>query len=120
MVYTSNYSNRKIPRHFIKVRISVSVPPGVKPDTEWMTVAPDYETLLRPYKEGLIGNAEYTRRYLAQLDRNRERIVEEFRRLTAAHGTVVLQCWCGKGRFCHRRLLAAWLRKQGFDEIPEL
>lgn len=120
MVYTSNYFNRRIPLHFFKVRISLSVPPGVKPDGQWLSVAPDWEGLLKPYKEGLISDFEYTRRYLAYLDGNREKITEEFRQITAEHGTVVLLCWCGKGRFCHRRILADWLRQQGFDEIPEL
>ena len=120
MVFTSNYANRRIPLHFYKVRISVSMPPGVKTDGQWLTVAPDWETLLKPYKDHLFGDFEYTRRYLAYLDENREKITEEFRHLIATHGFVVLLCWCGKGKFCHRRLLAAWLRKQGFDEIAEL
>lgn len=120
MVFTSNYANRNINPGIVKIRISVSAPAGVVTDDEWLSVAPNWYSLLKPYKDGVIDDTEYTRRYLKQLEYNKEKILAQYRNLLAKHKDFVLLCWCGKGKFCHRRLLADWLHKQGFDEIQEL
>lgn len=119
MVYTSNYFNKKI-KDLVKVNISVSIPKGISVDERWKTVAPDWFTLLKPYKDGEIDDDEYTKRYLRQLEEKKFEVITEFRELTQKHDDIVLLCWCKKGNFCHRRILANWLEEQGFDEIPEL
>lgn len=119
MIYTSNYFN-PITLGCTRVSISVSRPDGYKSLPIWRTVAPDWDTILKPYKDGVIGDAEYTRRYLQQLNSHRDRIIVEARSYMNSPGDVVLLCWCRKGNFCHRRLLADWLKNNGFDEIKEL
>lgn len=119
MIYTGHYANRNVNSGFSKIRISVSTPKEYKYDDKWLSIAPDWYTLLKPYKEGLIDDAEYTRRYLGQLERQKERILSEFRALQEKHPNAILLCWCRPGAFCHRRLLAGWLEKQTGIVIPE-
>ena len=121
MVYTSNYAN-KGKDAMVRVRISMSAPQGATYDEYWPTVAPGWNDLLGPYKRGEIDDAEYTKRYLGILERNRKKVLEEFRNLVEKYPnrSVVLLCWCGKGKFCHRRLLAEWLEKNGAQTIREL
>ena len=62
--------------------------------------------------------AEYTvefNAYLATL--NPHEVISELVELTG--GDVYLACICGNGKFCHRLLVAAWLRKAGYrvDEV---
>lgn len=106
----------------IKVRISLTKPKNSQTDDTWLSVAPGWKDLLGPYKRGEIDDEEYTRRYMNQLERGKAKILREYRALTEKHHgrDIVLLCWCKKGNFCHRRLLAAWLKKQGFSEIKEL
>ena len=121
MIYTSNYFNYNDFADCVKISISVSLPKGLPYVPEiWRTVAPDWLTILKPYKSGLIDDDEYTRRYLRKLNDNKEQIIEEFRRVLSRNADVVLLCWCKKGDFCHRRLLAGWLQEQGFGVIDEL
>lgn len=120
MIYTSSYFNNDI-KEMTKVRISVSQPKGIGYDTiPWLTVAPDWYTLLKPYKDGVIDDNEYTKRYLKQLEGNKQKIVSEYKTLLNRYGSFVMLCWCKKGNFCHRRLLAEWLKEQGFEEVKEL
>ena len=55
-----------------------------------------------------LSEAEYTEQYLALL---RERFIENdeaFYKLVQRE-SVTLQCYCGKGKFCHRRILAEYV-----------
>lgn len=119
MIFTSSYFEVKS-RAYARVSISVSRPIGSDDCIEWKSVAPDWITTLKPYKEGLIDNDEYTKRYLRKLEQNHERILRELQDLLRAHGDIVLLCWCKKGNFCHRRILARWLERNGFAAVDEL
>lgn len=121
MVYTSNYFNKET-KKMIKVRISLTVPSGYTADDAWLDVAPDWKGLLGPHKNGQIDDNEYTRRYIARLDTNANRIIGQYKALLQRHKgkDIVLLCWCGKGKFCHRRLLAEWLGRHGFETPQEL
>lgn len=106
----------------IRVRISLSMPKGCSAQVNWMAVAPEWDDLLGPYKRGEIDDAEYTRRYRRMLDANKGRILAQFDELRRrlAGRDAALMCWCGRGAFCHRRLLAAWLEENGRGRIDEL
>ena len=55
-----------------------------------------------------LSDAEYTEQYLELL---RERFInndETFHQLVQRK-SVTLQCYCGKGKFCHRRILAEYV-----------
>ena len=66
--------------------------------------APTWDMVMG-YKRGEIGEAEYTRRYLALLDKVP---VETWRWLysqAAEGGGVTVLCYCRDGWFCHSHLL---------------
>jgi len=60
----------------------------------------------RKYKP--LNEAQYTEQYLELL---RERFIENdeaFHQLVQRE-SITLQCYCGKGEFCHRRILAEYV-----------
>lgn len=122
MIYTSNYSTAsKLKGNPYFVRISVTQPSWTQTHDSVPTLFPDAQ-MLWGYKDGRVTDQEYTRRYRIQLERNWEQIASEMKRLAArAQGRpIVLLCWCGKGRFCHRRLFAEWWKEQTGEEIKEI
>lgn len=70
--------------------------------------------LLKKYKTGNMSSEEYTHNYnegvLAGLTVNALKSLLE---LEDFDGTIVLLCWEKEGNFCHRRLVAQWLKKHG-------
>ena len=59
-------------------------------------------------KYAALSEAEYTEQYLELL---RERFIENdeaFYQLVQRK-SVTLQCYCGRGKFCHRRILAEYV-----------
>jgi len=114
MIYTSYYANpalKNISPDSLRA-ISVSVPKDMgcgkikEFAPAWTTVA--------AYKDGKIDWTEYTRQYVAQLDKLG--IVAAMKLL---ENNCVYLCFEGKGKNCHRHLFAEWLRKHGI-EIREL
>lgn len=70
-------------------------------------LAPSYE-LLMGYKNGQITPEEYTRQYIAYLDSvGIDKVLEVLQ-----DGDILL-CWEAKGKFCHRHILAEWLKSYG-------
>jgi uncharacterized protein YeaO (DUF488 family) len=65
--------------------------------------------LLRAFRGGQIGWAEYTRRYLAGLERPEAQAPLAEVRAAAKTGTVTLFCGCPDESRCHRSLLRAYL-----------
>jgi uncharacterized protein YeaO (DUF488 family) len=65
--------------------------------------------LLRAFRGGQIGWAEYTRRYLAGLARPEAQEPLARVRAAAREGTVTLLCGCPDESRCHRSLLRAYL-----------
>ena len=118
-IYVSNYSCRKkeILENALKVQISMSKPDGFAVHVNWKRVAPQWNGLLGPHKRGEIDDEEYTRRYERDyLYRYRDEIVNEMNWLVrkAAGHDIVLFCWCGQDKFCHRFILQRFLNENGF------
>ena len=65
--------------------------------------------LMRAFRGGRIGWAEYRRRYLAGLDRPEAQTPLAAVRAAAKTGTVTLFCGCPDENRCHRSLLRAYL-----------
>lgn len=84
------------------------------PEWSWLT---EYKAATRdgPSEEA---EAEYTRNYIKKLNKHRDVIIGHFKRFIELSGVtdVVLGCYCGNGKFCHRHLLAWFLKKH----LPEL
>jgi uncharacterized protein (DUF488 family) len=68
--------------------------------------------MLVGYKNGTVTQEEFTKRYTVKLNKLLEKEgVEAFNELNG----LVLLCYEKKGCFCHRHILADWLRSHGFE-----
>lgn len=119
-IYTSYYSSRDIPEDGVKVSISVTAPRGFVCDEQLRALAPDSETLWA-HKGRRIDDAEYSRRYNTKLDEAGESVGELLADVSSRHPgkDIFLLCWEKPGEFCHRRLLADWLKAHYSMDIPE-
>ena len=122
-VCTSYYANVKGIEGY-KVQISVSAPLDALVDYAFTSIAPNKSTLW-DHKNRVINDAEYTKQYFAKLNSNKENILAEMQQIIAnanlaKEDRVILLCWEGKSKFCHRHLFANWYKKQTNVEITEL
>lgn len=110
-------------RHFL-VQVANSVPKGFRPDTGLYSAIPDWRTIVAPFKDGFIDADEYRIRYRRQLDGRKESIRREMETVTAlasrAGKEPVLVCYEKTGDFCHRHILAGWLKENLDIEVFEL
>lgn len=113
MIYTTYFAKlRSLPDDITPISIC-AWPPSFYKGLQYKLLAPPAE-LLRDFKE--TGNTEeYIRRYnaavLAKLDP--AETVTRLQNLTGKPGDVALICYEKSGDFCHRNLVAAWLRSAG-------
>lgn len=110
MIYTSNYSKNGNTDNTIA--ISLTKPSWYK-GKEYSPLIPDAGLILA-HKSGIITNDEYINQYaehLMQLDPLQ--ISEEL-------DNKILLCWCGTGKFCHRHIVARWLKDCAFVSVREL
>lgn len=122
---TSYFSCRLIDRRkMLLVQISNSVPKGFVPDSGFPEAIPDWRSIVAPYKDGNISEEEYTIRYVKLLEGRRPSIDRAVRRLETMSAlqkkTPVLLCYEKPGDFCHRHILAKWLRKNYGVKVEEL
>lgn len=109
-LYTSNYARNGSNPNAVAISIR---PPDWYRGRTYADLAPTWEIVMG-VKQGTITNDEYTRRYkliLSKLD---------------PHTTVnnlgegaILLCYESPDKFCHRHLVAEWLRGAGYD-VQEL
>lgn len=105
-LYTSNYArNGRNPK---AVAISIR-PPDWYTGRTYSALAPTWEIVMG-VKQGTITNEEYTRRYkliLSKLDPH-----------TIANDlgdSTIMLCYESPDKFCHRHLVADWLKAAGYD-----
>lgn len=102
--YTSYYSKCKVGDN--RLAISQGVP-------AWYTgrrskiLAPDWK-LVMDLKNNNISEEAFTEKYVAQLESIGILAVEN-----VLHDGDVLLCWEASNKFCHRHILAEWLREHG-------
>lgn len=111
-IYTSYYARMKsCYQNYAVVCISNSSP-------EWFPVILSTFRQLYPewskaksYKEGKITWEQFADAYRQKLSKlNREKVLSAIMKYGALYGKdVVLTCWEGPGKHCHRHLLAEWL-----------
>ena len=104
---------------YYKVAISRTAPAN-EYDLHTLILAPDSDTLWA-YKNEYIDNQEYTRQYLEKLNKlldngTLESIIDNLK----AHDKVLLLCYEGKYKFCHRHILADFLNEHFTLGISEL
>ena len=78
-IFTSYYGSKTLDRnrHFL-VQVSNSAPKGFEPDVKWEEVVPDWDTLVKPSKDGEITEFTYRTRYNTQLQSSAFSIVLAF------------------------------------------
>ena len=104
---------------YFKVAISRTAPAD-EYDYHALSLAPDSDTLWA-YKNEYIDDKEYTKQYLDKLNRildngTLQSIIENLK----AHDKVLLLCYEGKSKFCHRHILADFLNEHFKVGISEL
>ena len=78
---------------------------------------------MAPYKDQVISEEEYRIRYRRQLDLRKDALSRSLAIIqrNAREKEVVLICYEATGSFCHRHILAQWLKDNGFaDDIEEM
>ena len=119
MIYTSYYENhRNFPRNSIYIQISTTCPEHFHPSFFIKSVFPDWNTMIKPHKSGLISDAEYTKRYRKKLDGNKEEILKTMKAFDSSQfqgRATIMLCYCKKGNFCHRNILREWLNENGIE-----
>lgn len=90
------------------VSIALKAPPTYVGST-FKPLAPSW-LLLTDYKNHEINEAEYTRRYNAEVLRplDKASVRAGLDRISGGRD-VVLLCWEGPNKFCHRHIVAQWL-----------
>lgn len=115
MLYTSYFSKIK----YIEKPLAISAGrPNFYQGPVYWPLAPETKRILWPYKNGEIGEERYVELYyeivLSPLDPH-----ATYQDILDNHGQAVLLCWEGRGKFCHRHIVADWFKQAGL-EIEEL
>jgi hypothetical protein len=106
---TSYYTHPDIATFTNRVAISCSTQAAkdrVSSGITWRNyppLAPDWRTMVEPYRQQRISQQEYTNRYNIQLSRlDPSRVLEDL------GDKATLLCYELPNQFCHRRLVADW------------
>lgn len=118
MIYTSYFAKiRKLPDNIIPVSICGKAPEGYK-GLQYKKLAPKYE-FFKKWKENH-NNEYYIRCFNEQVlaNLNASEVVSELQRLVSEYNndnvSICLVCYEKSTDFCHRHLVADWLRRNGF------
>ena len=117
MIYTTYFSRvRNLPRNIVPIAICGKAPEWWKlwSGLQYKKLAPKYGFFSKWKETG--DNMYYVRCFneqvLSQLDA--KSVVTELLTL-AGSSDLALVCYEKPGEFCHRHLVAGWLREKGFD-----
>ena len=113
MIYTSYYSNyRNFPDNFEPVSVSLYPPKGFKGMIISELVPTD--SILKDFKDKKIDEFDYIKRYYDEvlLKLNPHQIAKKLE-------NKILLCFEKRGDFCHRHIIAEWLKNNGYN-IKEL
>jgi uncharacterized protein YeaO (DUF488 family) len=118
-IYTSYFANiRNLPPEVVPISIS-QIPPAAYKGLMYKKLAPP-SALISAYKKNP-NEADYIRKYHEQVlsNLNQFKVLKELEAMVPAGTTqIALICYEKPGDFCHRRLIAKWLKKIGID-VPE-
>lgn len=114
MIYTSYFGQlRKLNElGLTPVSITAGQPRFFKGE-HFPEVAPQ-RVLVHDYKSGLISEKQYTKIYNMYLEYNKDVILDIVKE-KYINRNVVFLCYEKNGTFCHRHLLAKFLRDNGID-----
>lgn len=116
-VRTSNFAMHGKTRGAIA--ISATSPRWFRGPSE-PALAPPIEMVMA-LKRKEITEKEYALRYLEQLSGiDAAALVKGWEKHAWFDGEVTLLCWCASGAFCHRLIVASWLRNELGIEVPDV
>lgn len=107
MLYTSYFSRQRNNKVNPLYAITVNKPSWFI--GEHLKIVAPTSDLLSRYKQGITNEEEYTVEYLNMLENNKNDILTTIKSLP---DESILLCYEGINKFCHRHILADWLRKQ--------
>lgn len=111
-VYTSYYANDKLKDGYIILGVSRK---PYKDIYSYVDIAPS-EALLNKYKDCEINSIEFTRLYREEIKDKVDDFSDILKSLLEQNSKkIVLCCYEGKGKFCHRHILAKELEKCGIN-----
>lgn len=113
MIHTSYFANHRSFEDKKTVSIARFTPHWIKVDSIALELAPSVDLLMQ-LKHNVINIEEYAEKYKNEVlfKLNPAIIFEKYR-------NTVFLCFEKKGEFCHRQLVAEWLKENGFN-IQEL
>lgn len=122
---TSYFANfKKLDKEdYVGVSIALYTPDNIM--VRILDFAPSKNLLMR-YKQGLVNEEQYTKEYTEQLDElfddgSMVNHISFLKRLEKSEQKeVVLLCYEGKGKFCHRHILADFLKEKFNMIISEI
>lgn len=114
MIYTSYFAKlRNIPSDIFPVSIA-GKPPISYANAQYKHLAPKYEFFMEWKKNH--DNDYYIKHYKAEvLNTLSAKYVVDWLYKLSGGKDVVLLCYEKPGDFCHRHLVAEWLKENGFD-----
>lgn len=113
-IYTSYFAKlRKFPPELVPISICAKAPQWYQ-GLEFRQLAPTYEILMRwkknPNEQEYI--LEFKKQILSKLNANE---IAQNLKMLGNEKDIVLLCYEKPLDFCHRHLVAKWLRENGFD-----
>lgn len=118
---TSYFGNPRIREFFDRqdpkppvISIAASTPDWFQA-RQYPALAPPWG-ILSLYKKGMIDKDRYEEMYFAQVLRN----LDVHKVITELGHDAILLCWEKPGQFCHRQIVADWIRANSGVEIEEL
>lgn len=118
-IYTTYFANlRNVPENSVVVSIAQYNPKGIN-IPRFIDFAPG-QGLLTQYKQGEITEQEYTEQFMQMLSNlpNLDKIRAHMAKYTADQDkSLVFVCYEGKGKFCHRHLVAQFFSEFGIKEL---
>ncbi|WP_290233572.1 DUF488 family protein [Bacteroides acidifaciens] len=112
-IYTSYFANLKnIPDSIVPISICRRSPKGYG-GTEYKLLAPSSALLSEWHKNH--DEAEYRFRFAKQLTSLDASKIVDVLNFISGGLDIVLVCYEGPSKFCHRHLVAEWFNKHGYD-----
>lgn len=124
MIYTSYYANKKnFPDNAVLIQISRGLPKNFPINCRIGSFMPSAD-LLKDYKNGIVDESKYTERFKRQLLQIPQELlgyIVHKLKLYSDKSDVILLCYEGKDKFCHRHIVADFLNfKDSTLNVKEL
>lgn len=115
MIYTSYFAKlNKLPDNLCPISISLTQPKGLNYLMRFTLFMPTWGILNEFKKTG--DTEKYSREFREQiLNNNSQKEVVEHLYSLSQGKDIVLLCYESPEKFCHRHLVAEWLRQGGFE-----